>query len=141
MANGDGGEPDVAMARRPGTMTLVVGSGIGAAIVGAGFTFLVQQITVPTQLNEQAAQIADLKARFDAMDARDNAERAQLVSTRMALREIETQFRAEDAINNLQHAHDQRDFAVLWLKVMGTPFPLANAYYPAVGQQPDGESK
>lgn len=129
--------------KRGHPLTVVIGSGIGAAILASGVTFLANQLTVPTQLTDLSAQMADLKTRAATLETRITQDRSELVSLQMKLQEVETQFRAEDVANNLEHAHDSQLIAVLWGKVFGSVLPLAGTYYPAIGQgqQLEGEEK
>jgi hypothetical protein len=118
---------------------VVVGT-LGALVpVAAVFVVIVMQFSsMSSTISSQSQDIALLKTQVQAVDNRERLQASDLVSIKMALREIETQFRASDDMANLQHAHDQRDFAVLWLKVYGTSYPLDNSYYPHVGQPSNG---
>jgi hypothetical protein len=54
----------------------------------------------------------------------------------VALHEIETQFCAQDIVRNLMHAHDLREYAVLYKKVYGEDYPIGNTYYPTICNRP-----
>ena len=85
----------------------------------AGLTFLVMLL---------AGGWAVVRLQTDSATA---ALAIELASQRAALLEVETQFRAEDQIQNLHTANNQRFFSLLWQKTFGSPFPEIT-YYPSV---------
>ena len=54
-------------------------------------------------------------------------------STEARFVEIETQFRAQDQINNIHLADEKRSLSILWPKVFGEPYP-SEVYYPQIAK-------
>jgi hypothetical protein len=76
-------------------------------------------------IDRQLAINDKTQAQFELLRGRIQAQESALV-------EIETQFCAQDNILSERHARDLRDFAVVYEKVFGSPFPIGNAFYGGV---------
>jgi hypothetical protein len=113
---------------------MVSAAAVMTAIGGALLTLLVSINSLENTANNLSARIVALEAVTPAVAEREVGFRADIAAIRRDMVEIETQFCSEDAIRNLMHANDLRDFSVLWAKVMGGELPISNAYYPHVGR-------
>lgn len=60
----------------------------------------------------------------------------ELVSSRMALKEVETQLCSIEQIRNLMHKTDYTNTAILWEKIMGGRFPTDNMSLPIICAHP-----
>lgn len=61
-----------------------------------------------------------------------NAANEALLNAKLV--EIETQFRAEDQMRNVQWADQRRLMALLWQKEFGAPYPSEIQFYPSVAK-------
>ncbi len=104
------------------------------AIGGALLTLLVNINTLSNTASNLSTRVAAQEAEMGTARERRSVYLADMASIHRDLVEIETQFCAEDALRNLMHANDLRDFAMLWAKTMGGELPIANAYYPHIGR-------
>jgi hypothetical protein len=89
--------------------------------------------------DQTSARVTDLQRRLAALEDRVAKNDLDLNSMRRDFIEIETQFCEEDNVRNVTHAGDLRLMAVLFEKLFGTPYPVANAFYGRIGkcQTPD----
>lgn len=117
-------------------------------VLGPLFPAVLALITIVSQFSDVRSDVREIADREHALsvtvgelDSRTRTIEEKLVSIRMSLREIETQFRASDAVRNLSHADELRRFSVLWLKVFGQPYPVSDAYYPKIGQERESDTE
>lgn len=83
-------------------------------------------------LNLKSAKLEQQAAEFRS-DVRADISRLSA-----GLVEVETQFRSEDQIRNVQWADMRRTFALLWEKVFGTRYPSDVSFYPSIAQPSPG---
>jgi hypothetical protein len=76
---------------------------------------------------DMSRQLAELKAQ---QIAHNDLLRAKLI-------EIETQFRAEDQLRNIQWADQRRTLTMLWEKTFNSRYPSEVQFYPSISQPPD----
>ena len=140
MANGapngrtDGTPTDANRAFDASWQLLVSGAAVMTAVAGALMTLLVNINSLESTATNQATIIATLERAATAASEHEIGYRTDIAAIRRDLVEVETQFCAEDAMRNLMHANDLRDFSMLWNKSMGTDLPISNAYYPNIGR-------
>lgn len=119
--------------------------GAWASVIGTGLIVLGSLFWLNTQIVDQAHAVADLKARYEALDRRHAAsdQAAQELTQRVVKleehqTEIETQLRATDQIRNLMHTSDLRIQSMLWEQAFKgkSHYPTDNAYYPSIAAPP-----
>jgi hypothetical protein len=113
---------------------MVSAAAVMTAIGGALMTLLVNINSLESTAANQAIIIATLERAATISAEHEVGYRTDIAGIRRDLVEVETQFCAEDAMRNLMHANDLRDFAMLWGKTMGSELPISNAFYPQIGR-------
>lgn len=94
------------------------------------FGGLSSQVTV---VDKDAAslrlEVRDLAGKIGVMGS-------DIVSARMALKEVETQLCSIEQVRNLMHKTDYTNTAILWEKIMGGRFPTDNMSLPMICAHP-----
>ena len=94
---------------------------------------VVQFGSLSSQVASTATANQELRQQVHDLDQKLSDSRSEIVSIKMALKEIETQFCAQADAVNLLHATDLRLIASLWHKVFSQVYPTDNPYYPSIG--------
>lgn len=97
-----------------------------AVLIAGGWVIIdlkVENAVLRATQNERA-EIAGLK---EAATVKDSLLAAKLI-------EVETQFRAEDQLRNVQWADARRTMALLWEKTYGQQYPTGIQFYPNIAQ-------
>lgn len=81
-----------------------------------------------------AADVVNMRTNQATIFDRIQQQRQAITSMQAALVEIETQFCGQDNLRSQIHAQDLRMQAMLWKKVFGEEFPIANTFYARVGR-------
>jgi hypothetical protein len=107
---------------------------VGSAVIAIGFmsTVAYQVVSISVQQSLQAGRNEDVARRLDLLRGDIEGLKLGNAQQKAALIEIETQFCASDTARNLMHANDLRLYAVIYEKVFGAAYPVANAYYPKI---------
>lgn len=81
--------------------------------------------------NAVAMATADRNAQLAALKAEVEGHQALMAAK---LVEIETQFRSEDQLRNVQWADQMRVRSLMWKKVYGEDYPVSIQFFPSIAQ-------
>lgn len=97
-----------------------------AVLIAGGWVIIELKIenAVSSATAQRNEDLAALKAAVAANEA--------LLSARLI--EVETQFRTEDQMRNVQWAEQRRILALLWEKEFGSRYPTEVQFYPSVAK-------
>lgn len=132
---------DQATARKfpTGTVAAFVGVGLTVLLAVAGALWLGLQLSLANTRADLATQQGQLQGALAVITSdvsenrRDIAALQQMsVSQGASLKEVETQFCGTANVINLMHHQDLRDYASLYQKVMGQPYPAQNPFDPTL---------
>lgn len=96
--------------------------------------YITQLASISNTVSTNTGRLKDHDSSIYNLQIQVNTLQTQLSSARQALKEIETQFCAEDDMRNTLHSSDLRFEAQIYEKLFGERFPLDGTYYAHIGR-------